>query len=287
MKTFRKRTGKNKDKFKEQDEFLSLSQKVLKYAQGHTKQVYVALLVAAVVVILTILVSMLFENSQKKVMAMEDDALKYYDINSPAPGTKPMAPAERLTKARDMFKDILDNHGSGPVAVKALYYKANADMELGNMDAAIEGYKKLLEKASADPMMAALANKRLAEAYLAKGNQQEAINTYLGIAKAEGGYLKDEAHFRLAKIYDGMGKKDEALAEYKALEKDFPDSPFISDARKEVARLTGVPEVAVPLGTMAAVPVQAAPAGTKPAAVVATPALAAKAPAQAPVKQKK
>jgi len=307
LKTFRKRTGKKKDMLKDQDEFLSLSQKALKYAQGHTKQVYVALGAIAVVAVLTVLVSMLFETSRKNVLAKESEALKYYDVNSPVPGDKPMSSADRLKKAKELFAEVADKHSGSPVAVQALYYKANTDMEMGNLDAAIDGYKKLMDKAASDKVMMSLVGKRLAEAYLAKGNMQGAVDSYKKVAATEGGYLRDDAHYQLAKIYEGMGKKEDALAEYRAIIKDFPNSLLLDDAKREESRITGVPlpspappvmggtpfaPVVVQPAGGAQVPVTAVPVpagkATAPAtaaAPVSAPAPAAKAPAPAPHKK--
>ncbi len=270
MKTFRKRTGKKKDKLRGQDEFLSLSQRALRYAQGHTRQVYAGFGVLAVAVILTTLVAMIHSASRKKVMALEGEALRYYDMNSPAPGAGTMSPSERLKKADSLFNEIVESHGGSPAWAVALYYKANSDMELGDMDAAIAGYNRLVDNVAGDPLMTSLALKRLAEAYQAKGDRQGAVSAYMRIIKIKGGYLKDETYLRLADTYAAMGRKDEAVMGLRAMVKDFPGSPFAGDARKDIALLTGVPETAVPPGP--AVPAAPAPAGKGPAAPIYPPA---------------
>jgi len=238
LKTLRKKTGARKKKLDQPDEFLSITQRVLGYAKENPKQMYGGLAVVGVVVVLTILVSMLMKDRLVKAEVAEAAAMKYYDVSGPVPDGKSMTDEERYKKAKELFGDLSKG---GPVALNAAYYKANADMELGDTDAAIAGYKEVLGKAGSDPVMKALANSRLASAYLAKGDRDMATAIYQGILKSPDDYMKDTAHYRLAKQYDEAGKKDEALKEYQAIEKDFPKSPYNGEAKQKVAEFTGKP----------------------------------------------
>jgi predicted negative regulator of RcsB-dependent stress response len=251
LKTWRKKTGKKKDQFTKPDEFQSLTQKVLSYAKENTQKVYIGLAVLGVVVIAAIIVTLLTQSSHRRVTDMEAEALKYYDINSPVPGTKPMGAVDRLKKAKDLFGQAADS------ADFALYYKANSDMELGDIDAAIAGYVKLKEKTK-DPVLTSLVDMRLAEAYILKGDTQKAVAAYMDDIKAEKGLMKDMAHYKLAGIYLKAGEKDRAIQEYKAIVKDFPNSPFFAEASQSGASLEGKAMPAAPA-------VQAAPVAAQPA----------------------
>lgn len=274
MKTWRKKTGKKKDQFTKPDEFQSLTQKVLAFAQENTQKVYMGLAVLGVVIIAAIVVTLLMRSSHMKVTATEAEALKYYDLNSPVPGTKPMGAAERLKKARELFAKVADS------ADIALYYKANANMDLGEIDQAIDDYRKLKESTK-DPVLTSLVDMRLAEAYLAMGDTQKAAAAYLDEIKAEKGLLKDMAHYRLAGIYLRLGDKDRAIQEYKVIDKDFPNSPFAAEAKLNVDRLEGN---AAPAAAGQAVPAATAP--SQPAVDMKSAAKAA-APASAAPKDKK
>jgi predicted negative regulator of RcsB-dependent stress response len=268
LKTWRKKTGKKKEQFTKPDEFQSLTQKAMAYVQENTQKVYIVLGVLGVIIIAAIVVTLLMQSSHKRVTDIEAEALKYYDINSPVPGTKPMAATNRLIKARDLFTGISDK------AAVALYYKANSDMELGDIDTAIGSYMKLKEKTK-DPVLTSLVDIRLAEAYLVKGDTQKAVGAYMDDIKAEKGFMKDLAHFRLAGIYQKAGEKDRAIQEYKVIEKEFPNSPYLGEASQNLALLEGRPMPAAASVQAAPVAAQAAPpTEAKPAAKAAAPAAA-------------
>jgi len=266
LKTLRKNTGKRKRQFDRPDEFISITQRVLDYAKEHTKQVYAALAAVGFVLMLTVVISLLMHYSERNVLAMQDKALKYYDINSPVPGGQAMTPIERYKKASELFGDIINKHGGSPVAGAARYYKANADMETGDTAAAIEGYREVIEGAGKDLALKSVASSRLAAAYTAKGETDKAVSVYLGVIKSENDYLKDEAHFHLARIYENIGKKDAAVKDYEAITKEFPDSPWAKEAGMKVAELTGKPMPNQAVAAPGSQQVQVVPAGQASAA---------------------
>jgi len=267
LKTWRKNTGKRKNQLDQPDEFISLTQRVLDYARENTSKVYTALGVAGVAIVLTILVSMLMHNREKHLVVRQSEALQYYDVNTPAPGGKTMTPQERYKKASALFGGIIKDAGGSPAAEVARYYKANADLELGDTAAAIEGYKTIVEGSGKDAVMMSLAAERLASAYIAKGETDKAISVYLGVIKLDNSYLKDEARFHLARIYENIGKKDEAVKEYEAIKKESPNSPWANESEMKVAELTGKP-MPIPQGMgmpggqqMQVIPIKGKPAG--------------------------
>ena len=263
MKTFRKRTGKKKGQFTQPDEFQTLTRKAMDYIQMNTKTVYIALGALAVALVVVVAVSMVMASSRTKLAAKQAEALRYYDLNSPVPGNKPMAPTERMQKAAQLFAELAKN--GGPIGSSSLYYKANAEMELGDLDSAIRDFKETIAKAGDDRLLTSLADMRMAAGYNAKGQVQQAMETYMSVIKAGGGYLKDEAHYRLGGIYEKAGQKDRAAKEYRAIEKDFPRSPWAAESRLRADALEGKPQAvaaeAMP-GAVQMVPAQAPPAQT-------------------------
>ena len=228
MKILRKQTGKKKSLYNEPDQFQSLTEKAMDYAKENTSKVFVAAGVVAVLFIAAAGVMLWRQNAKMNIATETAKAIKYYDINSPVPGGKPMGAAERFQKAENLF-DKIANEG-GPGSDVALYYKANSEMELGNMDKAIKDYKDVLAKSSGNPSLATLARYRLAEAYTAKGDTQDAVETYKSEISSPNDFLKDAAHYELAKIYQQSGKTQDAMAEYNVLKKDFPNSPYTGEA---------------------------------------------------------
>ncbi len=285
MTTWRKRTGKKKEQFSGPDEFQSLTQKALLYVQRNIKKFYIGLAVLAVVVVAGAVWFLAEKSSQEKAVATVATALKYYDLNSAAPGGKPMTSVERLEKAGELFGQAAS--GSGKQADISLYYQANTDFELGNMDKAIQEYDALKGRTQ-DPLLTSLANQRLASAYLEKGNKNEAISVLIGDKKTGLSLFADEDYLRLAQILAQSGNTSEAVGQLEGLIKKFPDSIWVSDAKMELSKLTGkpvgTPQAMVGTPPPGSIKVVTAPA---PTASKTSPAPAPGAPKQAPAPQGK
>ena len=280
MTTWRKRTGKKKEQFSGPDELQSFTQKALLYVQKNINKFYIGLAVLAVVVIASSVWFLAEKASEEKAAATIASALQYYNLNSAPPGGKPMTSVERLEKADELLGQAAS--GSGKQADIALYYQANTDFELGNVDKAINEYDAL-KKRTRDPFLTSLANQRLASAYLEKGNENAAVDALVSDSKLAGSFFKDEDKFRYAQILAKNGNASEAVGQLEGLIKEFPDSPWTSDARTELSKLTGKP-VGAPQAMVGApspgqIKVITAPAsgGAK-----AAPAPAVGAPVQAP-----
>lgn len=228
MKALRYKTGKKKLKLNEPDEFQSLTQRAMDYIKDNTKQAYTVLGIIAVVVVAVVLFGIWKDTDRKNAMFKEAEALKYYDINSPVPGDKPMGSLDRYKKAKELFDQIVKQHG-GNAADIARYYKANSEMEMGDVEPAIAGYSEVISKSGDNPVLVSLATMRLAEAYVAKGDKQKAIDTFQNEIKAEKGYMKDAAQYMLAKVFESDGRTEDAKRAYEKLMKDYPASPYAKE----------------------------------------------------------
>jgi len=227
LKPIRIRTGKSRE---ERDEFLSLTDRVKFYLTENTTRAYTALGVIGGVVILTVVVAIMLNQSHKNQLALQAEALAYYDIDSPSPGEADMTPEDRVKKARELFGKISDG---GPFADVARFYGANADLELGELDQAMDEYKKLA--ASSEPVVSTVADVRLAAALKIKGDIKGALGVYKQME--EKGLLKDGAHYMSAQLYEDMGDTKQAIAEYSAVKDEFPGSPWRAEAETRLKEL--------------------------------------------------
>jgi predicted negative regulator of RcsB-dependent stress response len=256
LTTWRKRTGKKKNQFSGPDDFQSFTQKALLYVQENIRKFYIGVAVLAVVIIASALAFMVTKSAHEKAAVQMSEALKYYDLDSAPPGDRPMAPGERLKKASDMFGRLSSK--GGKQADMALYYQANADFDLGLVDKAIQEYKSLKDRTD-DPLLKALADQRLASAYLAKGNTNDAVDVLSADLKADWNYFKDEDLYRLAEILE-QGDPKQAITQLESLLKEFPDSPWAPQAKLELSRLTGSPVAEQAAGAPAPANIKVVPA---------------------------
>jgi tetratricopeptide (TPR) repeat protein len=131
------------------------------------------------------------------------------------------------------FADIIDEYGTK--AGKAVYmYAGICELELGNYEEALSYLKKYKGK---EPILAARARACEGDAYVALGDYNAAVRSYkAAVAVADNvfaaGYLLKEGS-----AYEALGQKAEALACYKTIEEDYPQSIEAYEIAKHIARV--------------------------------------------------
>jgi hypothetical protein len=132
------------------------------------------------------------------------------------------------------FADIIADYGSK--AGKAVYlYAGICELRLGNNEEALAYLKKYKGK---EPILAARAKACEGDAYVALGNYDAALRCYkAAVDRADNvfaaGYLMKEAS-----VLEALGRKAEALAVYKSVEEDYPQSLEAYDINKHIARVS-------------------------------------------------
>jgi len=161
----------------------------------------------------------------------------------PAPGSP--APAglsfetERAKNqaALTKFKIVADEYPSTDAGIFARYRQAATYMALGEAGSAASTYQQVIDQAG-DSLYGQMAKLGLAEAQAQTGQYEQAITTFKALADRKDGEVPvDGVLLRLGRTYVDAGKKAEAEQTFNRLVDEFPDSPFSSDARRELAQL--------------------------------------------------
>lgn len=97
---------------------------------------------------------------------------------------------------------------------------------------------------SSNPSLLGLVQQRLAYAFLVKGDRDQAAKTFAAILELPGALNKDQVLFELAKMEEVQSRPEGALAHYQDLMKNYPNSPFTSEAavRVKVLEVKKTPE---------------------------------------------
>ena len=101
-----------------------------------------------------------------------------------------------------------------------------------------------------------LVHQKLGYAYLLKGDRDQAAKAYSTILEIPGSLNRDHALFELARLEESQSRPEGALAHYQDLMKNYPNSPFTSEAAIRVKVL----EVKKSSEATPTVPVSSAPA---------------------------
>ncbi len=215
----------------------------------------------------------------EKARELDREATLHY-LNRPA--DDPKKAQEQLNQAITLYKQVIDQYPRTPVGPLALFHLGNAQVLANQVDAGIETYKRFLLLYGNNPALLGLVQQRLGYAFLMKGDRDQAAKAFTAVLELSGALNKDNVLFELAKLEESQSRPEGAVAHYQNLMKDYPNSPFASEAAvrvkvldpKKAAETTPAP--AAPETSTVAPP---APPQTTPPA---KPAAKAKEPAKSP-----
>ncbi|MFM9909836.1 MAG: tetratricopeptide repeat protein [Chitinophagaceae bacterium] len=140
------------------------------------------------------------------------------------------------TKANPGFLKVINKHGGTKAGNLARFYAGTCYLQLADFNNAI----KYLEEFTTDqPEVALRATGSLGDAYAELGKNDKAAEEY---KKASTIFEKDEMNsaeyvYRLAQLYDKMGKNNEAIAAFRMLKEKYPQTPHARDADKYLGKL--------------------------------------------------
>jgi predicted negative regulator of RcsB-dependent stress response len=167
----------------------------------------------------------------------------------------------------DMVK-VADQFPGADQATLALLSAADASFAKRDFPTAITTYQRVIASSTADAELRDSAQLGLASAQEANGKDDDAIATYLLVAReGAGSAYSNYAYDSVAMLYDRKGDKaneQKILTEAAGLD---PDSFFVKKAQEKLKELT-VPPITVPVS----MPAPATTPAATPAAPAATPA---------------
>ena len=194
--------------------------------------------------------------STLKARELDQEATLHY-LNRPA--DDPKKSHEQLSQAITLYKQVVDQYPRSPVAPLALFHLGNAQVLANEVDAGIETYKRFMLLYSSNTSLLGLVQQRLAYAYLVKGDRDQAVKAFTGILEIPGALNKDHVLFELAKIEESQSRPEGALAHYQDLMKNYPNSPFTSEAAVRVKVLEVKKSPENPAAAPAPAPAASAP----------------------------
>lgn len=194
--------------------------------------------------------------STLKARELDQEATLHY-LNRPA--DDPKKSHEQLSQAITLYRQVVDQYPRSPVAPLALFHLGNAQVLANEVDAGIETYKRFMLLYSSNTSLLGLVQQRLAYALLVKGDRDQSVKAFTGILEIPGALNKDHVLFELAKIEESQSRPEGALAHYQDLMKNYPNSPFTSEAAVRVKVLEVKKSPENPAAAPAPAPAASAP----------------------------
>src|SRR5262245_25000305 len=164
--------------------------------------------------------------ASQKAQEMEREATRLFMMR-PADPQKSDA---LLKQAIEKYRQVVDQYPRTPAAQLALFHLGNALVQSNDLPAAIEAYQRFITLYGSNPSLVPLAQQRLAYTYLLKGDRDQAAKVFTNIVENPGALNKDQALFELARLEETQSRPEGALAHYQELIKNYPNSPYTSEA---------------------------------------------------------
>jgi len=184
---------------------------------------------------------------QAKAHTLLAEALAVRDARigpPPAPGTPSTGgpsfatERERAQAGLTKFKVVADAYPSTDAGLYARYQQAATYMSLDNPTQAAATYQQVVDRAGSNSIYGQMARLGVAEAQARAGQYDQAISTFRELSMRKDGPLPvDGILMQLGRTYLVAGKRADAQQTFNRLVEEFPESPYTSDARRELENL--------------------------------------------------
>jgi TolA-binding protein len=206
-------------------------------------------LVVALVVLIAIVAGYAWWRSTKDAQAnaLLASALATYEMpvvppQAPAPGSPaPVAQAgtfqserERLDASLPKFLEAADANPNSAAAITARFHAASILAAVGKHAEAEQRYQQVIDRAGTS-IYGRTARMGLAEAQVAQGKVDQAIALYTELSRDTASTLPlDSVLLQLGRACARAGKKEEAVRAFTRIVDEFPQSPYMADAKREL-----------------------------------------------------
>ena len=167
------------------------------------------------------------QRATHKAQEIEREGTRYLMTRSTA---DPKNAENLLKQAMAKYREVVEQYPRTAIAPLAMFHLGNAQIQANDLPAAIDTYQRFILMYGSNPALGELVQQRLAYAYLLKGDREQAAKAFTAIVNSPGALIKDQAHFELARLEESQSRPEGALAHYQELIKNYPNSPYTSEA---------------------------------------------------------
>ena len=215
----------------ENPQLLSRRERVWLFAERHRRALITGIIVAVLVMMLLGILVWLEHQHEREALVLEHQAAQAYLDRSLDDGD---AAKEKLQEAVTLYRRIIEEFPHTASAQSAWYFIGNALAEQNDHAGAVDAYQHFIDQAGNPPALLGLVYQRLGSSYLANGEREKGIDAYRQVLQMPRTLNKDQVLFEFAKLEEYEQRNDEALARYRQLLDEHPNSPYTSEATLRV-----------------------------------------------------
>ena len=210
-----------KELLKKPDEFITLSNRTLNWTRENYKSVVWG--ISGIILIAAVYFGYSAYRSHQENQAHD----KYFSSQEQSDQ------AQKLKQLEGLVRDYPGTQGAhlAMISIANVYYQKK------EFPKAITYYQMALEKGGFQEDTVTLIKENLAYAYEEKGDYPSAVKTYNEITQGKETFQKEEAMMSLARVYQKMGKKDEAKKTYQDFMRTYPNSVYANLVRNQLSKI--------------------------------------------------
>jgi tetratricopeptide (TPR) repeat protein len=221
-------------KLKQPDEFITVTERAFLLLKEHFRKIALGGIVAVIIVLAVIFFQMWEKSKERQASQKLNVAMGMVQaVSTPYREASPKEYKETLAKLDEVSKEFPQT-SSGKVA---LLYEGNLHLKLGEFEEAVKAYQTFLKSSGEEKLYRQLALEGLAYAFEGKKDYEKAIESYHEIVAMGESFQSREAHFNLGRCYEKMGKKKEALENYRAFLAGTQKSERTDEVLRKIALL--------------------------------------------------
>ena len=219
---------------KKDDEFVSAAEWIFRWIAENAKALVAGIAAVVVVALLWWAASGWMSSRTADASLLLHHATRTVEGEA-TPGS--MVPAGDLETAEAEFQQVIDSHGRTEQADMARLYLARIALSRGQTDEARTALVELARK-HGDDVIGRLANLDLINLRIASGQGAEvAIDLEAMVTGRSAGLPRDAALYRLGELFVEEGQPEKARTYLEMLVEEFPESPFLPNARQRLLEL--------------------------------------------------
>lgn len=224
-----------KELLNEPDEFLTFTGKTIQYVRRNPRKASAVGALAVIVLIMGLGLHYYNSYRENKSHQLLQGAISAYEALSRSDSATTAAQLDQLQ--RD-FDRVASEYPSLSAGQQALLYSGHVLFRKKEYAAALEKYKRMQSTPLAGEGLSPLILYHIGKTYLAMGQHDQAIVIFDQIAKDSNSPYRREAYGAIARIYEAMNRKKEAVQAYRQYLKIFPEAPDAAFVKSRISDLS-------------------------------------------------
>ncbi len=240
----------SRKQLREPDEFISFTQRAIQWIIDNRK----TLIVCGMMVVAAILAisgwGWYLESSAQKASSAFVKAREILEARVVPPEEEGDIPPDgtyvseeaKYRAALESLEEAKKAHSSAATATLVTYFIGECHWKLGEHDKAVAAYEEYLRSEGPSGELAPFVIEGIAATLEDKGEYDQARQQYRRLTEEPFASQRARGLYHLARMEQKLGNEEEAVRQFKALVKEYPDTPYIREIQD---RLSLLPEVEV------------------------------------------